>query len=305
VEYGMTYRLAFTEDPAKLLSAASGFLAAEPVVSTVLSTVTERAAREDAEGRPRPDHPRWWVSVHDADDRVVGVAMRTAPFEPHPLFVLPMSDEAARAIADAIAARGEEVLGVNGALPAAEVLASALAGHYGGSAEIHEHTRLHVLGDLVEPAAPPGRLRAATSADAELSLAWFQGFLAAAAEQAGRPHGPLDDHVDGPFVEGKIARHEVWLWEDGDGEVVHLTAHNPPSFGVARVGPVFTPKEQRGRGYASAGVAGVSRMLRDQGADVCLYTDQANPTSNKIYAAIGYVPVVDQGNWVVTRPGPA
>ena len=43
-------------------------------------------------------------------------------------------------------------------------------------------------------------------------------------------------------------------------------------------------------------------MLRDRGAEVCLYTDQANPTSNKIYAAIGYVPVVDQGNWVVTLP---
>ena len=93
--------------------------------------------------------------------------------------------------------------------------------------------------------------------------------------------------------------------EPSFGEVVHLTAHNPPSFGVARIGPVFTPKEHRGQGYASAGVAGVSRLLREQGADVCLYTDQANPTSNKIYAAIGYVPVVDQGNWGITRPGPA
>jgi GNAT superfamily N-acetyltransferase len=301
----MTYRLAFTEDPAEFLSAASELLAAEPVISTVLSTVTERAAREDAEGMPRPDHPRWWVSVHDADGRAVGVAMRTAPFEPHPLFVLPMADDAARAIAGAIAAREEEVLGVNGALPAAGVLASTLAGHYGGSAEIHEHTRLHVLGDLVEPAPPPGRLRAATGDDSEICLAWFQGFLAAAAEQAGRPHGPLDDHVDGPFVDGKISRQEVWLWEDADGEVVHLTAHNPPSFGVARIGPVFTPKEHRGHGYASAGVAGVSRLLREQGADVCLYTDQANPTSNKIYAEIGYVPVVDQGNWGITRPAPA
>lgn len=301
----MTSRLAFTEDPVEFLAVASEFLAAEPVVSTVLSTITERAVREDAEGTPRPDHPRWWVSAHDADDRVVGVAMRTAPFEPHPMFVLPMADDAARTIADAIAAREEEVLGVNGALPAAETLATTLARHYGGAAEIREHTRLHVLGDLVEPTPPPGRLRAATSDDAELSLAWFQGFLAAAAEQAGRPHGPLDDHVDAPFVDGKISRQEVWLWEDAAGEVVHLTAHNPPSFGVARVGPVFTPKEHRGRGYASAGVAGVSRMLREQGADVCLYTDQANPTSNKVYAAIGYVPVVDQGNWVVTRPGPA
>ena len=86
---------------------------------------------------------------------------------------------------------------------------------------------------------------------------------------------------------------------------MHLTAHNPPSFGVARIGPVFTPRAHRGRGYASAGVAGVSKRLRDEGADVCLYTDQENPTSNKVYAAIGFEPLVDQGNWVVTTPAPA
>jgi GNAT superfamily N-acetyltransferase len=301
----VTYRLAFTEDPATFLAAATEFLAAEPVVSTVLSTFTERLARERAEGSPAPDHPCWWVSVHDGDDRVISVAMRTAPFEPHPMFVLPMPDDAARAIADAVAARDEDVVGVNGALPAAEVLARTLAGHYGGSADIHEHTRLHVLGELVEPPSPPGRLRAATPDDAELSLAWFQGFLAEAAEQAGRPHAPLSDFHDDEFIAGKIAREEIWLWETEDGEVVHLTAHNPPSFGVARIGPVFTPKAHRGRGYASAGVAGVSRRLRDGGAEVCLYTDQANPTSNKVYAAIGYEPLVDQGNWVVTRPARA
>jgi hypothetical protein len=167
-----------------------------------------------------------------------------------------------------------------------------------------------VLGQLVEPSPPPGRLRAATPTDAELCLEWFQVFLDAAAEQAGRPHERLGgEHVDRELIDGKVAREEIWLWEDAEGEVVHLTAHNPPSFGVARIGPVFTPKEQRGRGYASAGVAGVSRMLRERGAEVCLFTDQANPTSNKIYAALGYEPVVDMANltvgWPVTTPGPA
>ena len=42
----------------------------------------------------------------------------------------------------------------------------------------------------------------------------------------------------------------------------------------------------------------MSRLLRDSGTRVCLFTDQANPTSNKIYAAIGYEPVVDMANLV-------
>ena len=69
---------------------------------------------------------------------------------------------------------------------------------------------------------------------------------------------------------------------------MHLTGANPPSFGVARVGPVYTPPEQRRKGYASAAVAEVSQRFLDAGARVCLYTDQANPTSNGIYQALGY-----------------
>ena len=74
---------------------------------------------------------------------------------------------------------------------------------------------------------------------------------------------------------------------------------------MARVGPVYTPGAQRGHGYASVLTAHVSRLLRDSGARVCLFTDQANPTSNKIYAAIGYVPVVDMANLVITTPARA
>ena len=82
---------------------------------------------------------------------------------------------------------------------------------------------------------------------------------------------------------------------------MHLTGANPPSFGVARVGPVYTPPAQRGRGWASNAVAEVSRRIQAEGAQVCLFTDQANPTSNKIYADLGYRPVVDMANLVIVR----
>ena len=77
---------------------------------------------------------------------------------------------------------------------------------------------------------------------------------------------------------------------------MHLTGANPPAFGVARIGPVYTPPEQRRKGYAGAAVAQVSQLFLDAGARVCLYTDQANPTSNGIYQALGYGAVVDQVN---------
>ena len=106
-------------------------------------------------------------------------------------------------------------------------------------------------------------------------------------------------------IDARIAEGRVWLWEDMLGRPVSLVGFNAPALGVARVGPVYTPGPDRGRGYASVLTAHVSRVLRDSGAKVCLFTDQANPTSNKIYAAIGFQPVVDMANLVITTPARA
>jgi predicted GNAT family acetyltransferase len=65
--------------------------------------------------------------------------------------------------------------------------------------------------------------------------------------------------------------------------------------GVARVAPVYTPPEHRGRGYGAAATAAVSRQALDEGAaDVVLYTDLDNAATNRLYARLGYVPVEDR-----------
>ena len=71
--------------------------------------------------------------------------MRTAPFKPYPTFAMPMSDEAARALAAALHERGELLGGANGALPGAEVLARATAELGGGELRRRqEHAALGV-----------------------------------------------------------------------------------------------------------------------------------------------------------------
>ena len=65
--------------------------------------------------------------------------------------------------------------------------------------------------------------------------------------------------------------------------------------GVARIGPVYTPPDQRRRGYAGAVTVAVSQLAADRGAEqVVLFTDLANPTSNALYQRIGYRPVEDR-----------
>ena len=73
-----------------------------------------------------------------------------------------------------------------------------------------------------------------------------------------------------------------------DPEPVAMAQASVASGGVARVSYVYTPAEHRGHGYGSAVTAALSEVLRARGLRCMLYTDLANPTSNGIYAAIGY-----------------
>ncbi len=67
----------------------------------------------------------------------------------------------------------------------------------------------------------------------------------------------------------------------------------PTAHGIA-VNAVYTPPEWRGRGYATSSVSQLSARLLEEGYEFCvLYTDLANPTSNAIYARIGYRGVRD------------
>jgi predicted GNAT family acetyltransferase len=64
---------------------------------------------------------------------------------------------------------------------------------------------------------------------------------------------------------------------------------SPPVAGTIRIGPVYTPPEHRRHGYASSAVAAASRRALSAGARQCmLFTDLANPTSNRIYARVGF-----------------
>jgi GNAT superfamily N-acetyltransferase len=296
----MTAQLEFIDDPDAFLAAARNLLATEPVEGTVMVTVSDRLRRELADGLPLPTaFPVWWVVERDDRGQVVGAGMRTAPFEPHPVYLMRLRIEAAEQLARTLHERGELVRGVNGSLPAVEAFAAETTRIAGASYHVAEHTRLWVLGELHEPAPPPGRLRLAEERDVDQVVAWYDAFGRDAAEQAGRssPHPAPDENHDS--ILRRIADGTVWVWNDASGVLVHVTGASRPIFGVSRIGPVYTPREQRGRGYAGATVAAVSRRLLDEDARVCLFTDQANPVSNALYERLGFRPVVDMANLVI------
>ena len=93
-------------------------------------------------------------------------------------------------------------------------------------------------------------------------------------------------------MERKGDRFVLWVVA---GAPVSMAMLRAPAFGVSRIGPVFTPRDQRGNGYGSAVTAAAADLAhRGSGApDVVLFADLANPTSNAIYQRIGFEAVGD------------
>ena len=132
-----------------------------------------------------------------------------------------------------------------------------------------------------------GARRLATLADLDLVARWIVAF-----NQEALGETMSDLVATRQRVQVRITDQTFFLWEDGEPvALAGITRPTPHGIGI---GPVYTPPQQRGRGYATSLVAQVSQQMLDSGRQFCtLFTDLANPTSNSIYKKIGYRPVGD------------
>ena len=227
-----------------------------------------------------PDFRLWLV---EKDGEPVGAALRTAP---HNLVLARARDDSA---VDALAqAVDDELPGVVGSVPEVEQFARAWASRNGVTAEVRIAQGVFAL-ERVEPVTDvPGAMRIATSEDRPLLLEWYLAFAVEALP--GEPNEERMTHE----LDHRLTADDagIVLW-DHDGAVSMAGFGGSTPNGI-RIGPVYTPPELRGRGYASALVAELSSSLLADGRRFCfLYTDLANPTSNKIYERIGYVRVCE------------
>ena len=129
-------------------------------------------------------------------------------------------------------------------------------------------------------------MRTARSYDFDLVTRWFAAFIREALREDGSAASEMADRwLNTPD-------RTLYLWEE-EGPVSICGAAGRTPHGI-RIGAVYTPPELRGHGYASNCVAAASQAQLDAGLRYCfLYTDLANPTSNRIYREIGYEPVCD------------
>jgi len=224
--------------------------------------------------------------VTDAGDGVVAATLRTPP---HNQVLSEVDDPGAMAIlADVM--RDEPLPGVLGPTEPAAQFAREWTRGPGRTARIEVRERIFRLDRVTPPARPAsGSWRGPAPADRELIADWILAFSQEASPEAEPPPNPLE--VADRWIAGVHRR--LYLWVDR-GRVVSLAGSGGETPNGIRIGPVYTPPEERGHGYASAVTAAASQDQLDRGRRfVFLFTDLANPTSNKIYRAIGYEPVCD------------
>lgn len=80
----------------------------------------------------------------------------------------------------------------------------------------------------------------------------------------------------------------LFVWESY-GKTVCMASASRRFARHGKLGPVYTPLEERNKGYAAALVAAVSQMVLDEGLIPMLYADADYPASNKAYQNVGYV----------------
>jgi GNAT superfamily N-acetyltransferase len=213
----------------------------------------------------------------------VGAALQTPPY---PLACNGIPANARNVVAAELASIRPDLSGVRGRRDLAVAFAQAWHGQTGLGGTITTSEMLYRLATLRTPPTVSGTYRGATPADSALLVDWVEHFFVETFSHH-RNDAAGERFVDNAYAVGD----RFVLWDDG-GAAVSMAMLRAPSAGVSRIGPVFTPRNARGRGYGSAVTAAASDLARRGGVgDVVLFADLANPTSNGIYRQIGFEPV--------------
>jgi predicted GNAT family acetyltransferase len=219
------------------------------------------------------------------DGAVAACAFRTPPW---PLIASALPVGTHRVVQDFFVGNGIPLGGVLAPREVADPFVTLWTEMTGQAPDYTLGLRLHRLGQFT-PRTAPGRFHPVEPRDIDLIGEWWAAFE----EEESGGLRRIDGHAEARRAM-ENPRRRFGLWLDEGGIPVSMAGGSVPLNGMSRLGPVYTPKEHRGRGYGSAVTTALTRWALDDGArDVLLYTDVTNPVSNAIYHRIGYRPVLE------------
>ena len=268
----MAIEVSFSDNAGWVLEKAKVFLRSKPVHNNVILTLLHARVEHFIPGR-------YWVATDG--NAVVGVAFQS-PLNLRAI-VTPMEPNIVHSVVDAISDAKVKLPGVGGDVTTAAHFAGQWAERQKSAVVPFMGQRIYEVDKVEEPTGVKGHVRKAVRGDRERLIDWVHHFWA--------DTSAVQESNAESLVDRRLSAGQIWLWDSaGPVSVAGLT---PPVEGVVRVQLVYTPPENRGKGYASACVASLSKQVRDEGHRCILYTDLGNPISNAVYRRIGYSVVTE------------
>ncbi|MFK8024280.1 MAG: GNAT family N-acetyltransferase [Ilumatobacter sp.] len=259
-------------DGALALERCADLLRADPVGCNMVASVL------------RPPLPTELTRVSDAE-RTLAVAVAWPPG----ITLARMPAEAHQPIADSLS-DGDGWLW--GAADDVLEVSRRWGERTGGATVLDEMTRVYGLRHTPKHRSTTGAVVAVgpdDSAAIELAARWARAF----GDDVG--HGRTDPFEDTVAQMLRAADEQRLLtWRSDDSVVAQLLVA-PERFGVVRIGGVYTPPEQRDRGFASDLTAAVTAEMlrRDTVDEVILNTQSTNARTNRLYPRLGFTHAYD------------
>ncbi|MFU8827554.1 MAG: GNAT family N-acetyltransferase [Brevefilum sp.] len=266
-------------DARAFLAAAGSMLYARETVNNLILGVSERLAHD-----PTAYENPLFATVSSDEGEICLAAVMTPP---HNLILAgdALDENCLTTLISHLKAEPIDIPGVIAQDQMAERFTKVWTQQTGDTCELSMRMRVYELRQVRGIDPPRGHFQKANPLDIPTIAKWVQAFEA---EALGEMH-----EINVPRAERLVDGGQIFTWVV-DGQVVSMAMKTRPIAHAITVGEVYTPPEHRRQGYAGALVANLSQYLLDEGYQfVNLFTDLNNPTSNKIYQAVGYHPICD------------
>jgi predicted GNAT family acetyltransferase len=191
------------------------------------------------------------------------------------------NDNAIDLFVSKIIERHENIPGIDGEKTLVELIKNNYIEKTGRKYIVEKKLGVYKLESVNEYHKPDGVFRKAEIKDRETVKQYYINF-----------RKDCNEHVDDTEqleknITDDIINNNYYVYENI--EIVSMARKQRPAKNGMSIGAVYTPGKYRNKGYGTAVVSELSKVILNSGKQFCtLFTDLSNPTSNSIYKKIGY-----------------
>jgi len=163
----------------------------------------------------------------------------------------------------------------------------------GQKSEIEYRMQIFKIDKVTLPAPKKNRFRPADPSELDLLSNWAYDFNFGI-------FGEADRESSRKMIQSSIEQKSIYVWDD-NGPVSVVMKSRPTRNGVC-LSMAYTPPDLRNRGYATACVGEMARMLLESGRKFCvLFVNTSNTSAIRAYQKVGFRPLCNFNEYIFLK----